>query len=635
MKNLDKTISEVWDDKYVVPLYQRNFAWTEKEINLLLQDVYDSFKKAPESNYYIGSLVVLRRQDGTLEVIDGQQRLTVLHMLCRVLGLINSPHLTYDSRPEVERFFDDLFSVGESIDVSFKDKTKVYRLIEGLDALRYTHLHTAPGRDEDQEFMLCKQPEDNKQGTMYMPDEEKQRFTQYLANKVVLVRVELPSDTDVAAYFEIMNNRGEQLQEHEIIKAKMMGSLEEKERSVFSTVWDACSQMSIPIQKTLKSYRTDPAFPLFGNNFEELHLEHLSQYSETDGLTDFQGIDKILNASYSKKVEENDEENEVPYESIVDFPNFLMLLFKSYDSETELNDKYLLKRFDEIKSGIAPMDFMKKMLSWRVRFDKYVVKSVGDDEDEENHKWVLQRPYMSSYDGSSRLRFKNTFSAEDETMPSDDEAVTETQLKVMMAESMLQVTFRNRKYKNWLFDLLKWMEDSYGTGIKIPGSNLLQFFHGWMFKYYNEIISQKDNLFYLGTDTPYFVFNYIDYLYWFEYRKGKDAWWHNNIRFLDNVTDFNFKYYNSVEHHLPQSYEESRDVLDSIGNLCLISKSKNSSLKDKGPTEKAKIVEGLSPKRRIMYMMTTLNNNWDKKSIADHAQDVIDLLNKAQVILGI
>ena len=83
MKKLDKSIREIWEDKYVVPLYQRNFAWTEREINLLLQDIYDSFRKAPDSNYYIGSLIVLRRQDGTLEVIDGQQRLTTMVLLFR------------------------------------------------------------------------------------------------------------------------------------------------------------------------------------------------------------------------------------------------------------------------------------------------------------------------------------------------------------------------------------------------------------------------------------------------------------------------------------------------------------------------------------------------------------------------
>lgn len=627
MKKLDKTIGEVWKDKYVVPLYQRNFAWTEKEINLLLQDAYDSFVKDPLSNYYIGSLVVLRRQDGTLEVIDGQQRLTVLHMLCRVLGIISSPHLTFDSRPEVERFFDDLFAEGESLDLSKKDKTKIFRLAEGLDAIRTTRLHTAPGKANDKEFFLCDCP--------YWPLEEKQRFTQYLANKVILVRVELPSDTDVAAYFEIMNNRGEQLQEHEIIKAIMMEKLkEEQERGVFSTVWDACSQMNIPIQRTLSSYRLNRESPLFGSDFEELHLEFLPHYQDSDRQTDFIGIDTILESSYGIDEQSNTDVEE-KYESIVDFPNFLMLLFKSYMDDTELNDKYLLSRFKEIKDSFTPMEFLRKMLTWRVRFDKYIVKTVGEGEDDDNQKWILQRPYSSpSNDGA--LKFKNTFNADFERDPSDDETITAIQSNVIMAESMLQVTFRNKKYKNWLFDMLQWMENEYHGGISITSDSLLSFIHEWMLSYYLGTIKKKDNLFALGTDTPYYVFNFIDYLYWFESKKGKDAWHKNNIAYIDHVKDFKFRYYNSVEHHYPQSYGGDRAIIDSIGNLCLISKSKNSSLNDKSPTEKARgELDGMAPKRKIMYVMTNQKKSWEMDAIDEHGQDVIKLLNKSQDILGL
>ena len=103
MSKLNKSISQIWSDDYVVPLYQRNYAWQENQIQQLLQDVYDN-SKIPDSNYFIGSLVVLQRPDGVYEVIDGQQRLTTLHIICKSLDLLDVPHLTYDSRPEVEDF---------------------------------------------------------------------------------------------------------------------------------------------------------------------------------------------------------------------------------------------------------------------------------------------------------------------------------------------------------------------------------------------------------------------------------------------------------------------------------------------------------------------------------------------------
>lgn len=47
MNNLGKTLSEIFSDKYIIPLYQRNFAWRTDEIQQLLQDVYEAMLKSP------------------------------------------------------------------------------------------------------------------------------------------------------------------------------------------------------------------------------------------------------------------------------------------------------------------------------------------------------------------------------------------------------------------------------------------------------------------------------------------------------------------------------------------------------------------------------------------------------------
>ena len=100
--------------------------------------------------------------------------------------------------------------------------------------------------------------------------------------------------------------------------------------------------------------------------------------------------------------------------------------------------------------------------------------------------------------------------------------------------------------------------------------------------------------------------------------------------------NFYFKYYNSVEHHLPQSYENTDSVnVDNIANLCLISRRKNSSLNDKAPKEKAKIEAGLQPKRKIMYTITQdCGGQWGKKQIMDHYKDICTLLERAHIILS-
>ena len=80
------TVRELLSGKttYLVPMYQRNYAWGEGQIKQLIQDVVDS-KLRNVKNYYIGTLVVYVRKDERLEVIDGQQRFTTLSLILAYL----------------------------------------------------------------------------------------------------------------------------------------------------------------------------------------------------------------------------------------------------------------------------------------------------------------------------------------------------------------------------------------------------------------------------------------------------------------------------------------------------------------------------------------------------------------------
>lgn len=629
MSKLNKSIAQIWSDDYVVPLYQRNYAWQEKQIQQLLQDIYDNSKN-PDSNYFIGSLVVLQRPDGIFEVIDGQQRLTTLHLICKSLNILDISHLTYDSRPEVEEFFRGLFASATSKEYAEecnkRDCRKIFRLVEAIDIVENTYIHTNPGCSDDRTISISKMNED-----------EKLKFKEYLNNNVIIVRTVLPSDTDVAAYFEIMNNRGEQLKEHEVVKALMMKDLAPTQRSTFSSIWDACSQMNIPIQKSLKAYRLNDKYPIFGANYDDLNLNFISKYNENDIVCDLLSIEDILALTTEEKnTNEDDDEAEVKYEAIIDFPNFLMHIFKHYNTECQLNSNHLYETYNRIKSELNAMEFITFMLKARTLFDRYVIKSQGEDEEDENLKWFLLKPYRFwlKKEKRSSLRYRNTFSEGNDEVE-ENEKENDIQRRIIMQESMLQVTFRTKKYKNWLFELLEWLakEDVHS----VNANKLSEYLDTWILNYYNSLLEKTiptegtDWSFEaLGTDTPHFVFNFVDYLYWVAFKKNK-----GNFRYIDEVDDFNFKYYNSIEHHLPQSYEDTGNVnVDNIGNLCLISRKKNSNLNDKAPKEKARLEPGLQPKRKIMYRIThDFDGMWGKKQIMDHYQDVKSLLDERNNIL--
>lgn len=93
--NIDqKTLRALFSDKkadFLIPDYQRPYAWGEKECETLWDDVFsfafpDNNSDKFDSNndeYFLGPIVTFKNEDGLQEIIDGQQRLTTLMLLLR------------------------------------------------------------------------------------------------------------------------------------------------------------------------------------------------------------------------------------------------------------------------------------------------------------------------------------------------------------------------------------------------------------------------------------------------------------------------------------------------------------------------------------------------------------------------
>ena len=207
------TISDLFNDEnkcnYIIPIYQRNYAWGDDEISSLLQDIKNACEKNKEQdkNYYIGSLVVYRRDNGDFEVIDGQQRLTTLTLIMHHLGKLSFRNVSFEHRDESEQALSNLNS--EKLPSNFSQALKTIKKI--IDEW---------GNNKD-------------------------KIVKFLLDKVEIIRTEVPEGTDLNHYFEIMNTRGEQLEKHEILKARLMKELPTAiEQSLFAKIWDACSDMS-------------------------------------------------------------------------------------------------------------------------------------------------------------------------------------------------------------------------------------------------------------------------------------------------------------------------------------------------------------------------------------------------------
>lgn len=230
---------------YKIPIYQRNYAWGREEIYALIKDVYDSLEK---SVYYIGTLVTYKRDDNIYEVIDGQQRLTTIYIILKALDIKNIPNtLTYSARKVSAATIKKMPVFGDENDMG---------ILNGFHYAKEALKEIVGDKKTDIES-----------------------FKSFFLDKVHIIHYRVPKDVDLNHYFEVMNSRGEQLEKHEIVKAKLCEQLIGNEEAMekFSRIWEACSDMSSYIQQKLPGMTS-----VFGKTMGSFDIESFNDFPNSN-----------------------------------------------------------------------------------------------------------------------------------------------------------------------------------------------------------------------------------------------------------------------------------------------------------------------------------------------------------------
>lgn len=413
--------------EYVIPMYQRNYAWKEGEITSLIQDVIDSmtgYVIAEEPNYYVGTLVVYERNDGKqikYETIDGQQRLTTLSLLASYLknehgqevnlSWYDELRINFESRENSQKTFAAIFK-GNAPSVVLAEKEINYAIHDGYQLIA----KVLPLKIKEGKTSL-------------------KRFTDYLFNKVQVMRVKVPDDTDLNHYFEIMNSRGEQLEKHEILKSRMMDVLNriedplvrEESQNCLHLIWEACanmesySQMGFGVEQRNAIYGDKDWGGFKAPNFNWLR----AKLRTIPGLASQSTVDQSLEEIISQArvgIERGEKEDVSPerFNTVINFPNFLLHVLRVISKkDIPLDDKRLIETFEmEVFNSDKPIKRVKMFTFALIRckylFDQFIIKrdfSKGADGE-----WSLKR--LKWYEGdkkskSGRGSYVNTFGEED------------------------------------------------------------------------------------------------------------------------------------------------------------------------------------------------------------------------------
>lgn len=389
---------------YIIPMYQRNYAWGEKEIDQLILDIQD-YQKQPEQlnqgqtqenkKYYIGTLVVFERSNGTYEIIDGQQRFTTLTLLAICLK-----RLSKEKKIVLDMSWFNQFNL------DFQSRPKSSLTFQAL--LRGDHLQHLKSSEYNadlvQGFELLQRAMEkiNKQGDLG-------DFCKYLFENVVITQVTVPKDTNLNHYFEVMNNRGEQLEKHEILKAKLLSILHKIEdvgdrsscMTLFTNIWNATANMERYVQYGFSTTQRDVIFgkdwgdfvPENASSLLEIFSRNVESKEQTSSKSNFKSISEMLK-QVPERIKNKDTKEEKPerFNSIINFPNFLLQVLQIWLSQTmrnekvALDDKQLIDQFEKyiLLKGQRNQEhervienvkgFMFTLLKCKFIFDQYIVK---------------------------------------------------------------------------------------------------------------------------------------------------------------------------------------------------------------------------------------------------------------------
>lgn len=670
-------------DHYLIPPYQRNYAWREPEISQLIQDIIDKSKLTDKKNYYIGTLVIYRRSDGKYEVIDGQQRLTTLSLLMMVLR-----HEKYQVATAEYNLKDN-----QKLILEFESRKKSTDTLQEL----YNHGKTDTKCGLEHGYDICNKVLDK---SIKESGTDIEKFIKYLLYNVNIIRVIVPRDTDLNHYFETMNNRGEQLEKHEILKARFMSNLTcSEDKSTFAKIWDACANMDRYLQYefSVKDPNNERS-KIFGENWNRFDCadfdnvkQSLSRSENTATGSGNANIDYIIN-NLTNADKKKDNLASERFSSVVNFPNFLLhalRIFVKTSSSTEdgdaklmseipLDDKRLLDSFDVVffKSTVLDIhnlqncvkNFAHTLLRCKFLFDKYIIKREVKDSGVDG--WELK----SLMNISSSARYNNTFSEKNNETSEDD---SPEQRNIILLLSMFHVSAPAMLYKYWLNGALYYLltnskncNDINPTDYKDYLQSLARKFVFGRYLTYNP--DNYDNMIYQTTaDRPHFnekvsddllqydniknnlVFNYLDYLLCTSGDENILNICPGNEVSLDEKYEiknyqevkkkFIFTFRSSVEHYYSQNPNEEtgekvidEKLLHCFGNLCLIAHEQNSSLNNNGTKSKKdrynkKHLTDKKPDSMKQYLMMSYSK-WDKDSITDHHGKMINILKSDLMI---
>lgn len=227
--------------KFLIPEYQRPYAWTDEQIQILFDDIVEYTAENKEDTYFLGAIVSYENENQQ-EIIDGQQRITSLFLLLRALyeklGIMTETDETKYLQSQIEPA---LWEQNELTGKVSYEKTLISSKVMGDDGnKRFLEILVTGKADKEAIDNYSRNYIYFQNLIEQYASEEPMLFYRFISNvlnKAILLPITANGQDTALTIFSTLNDRGLALSDSDIFKAKLYNKLEKEEKTDFIKCW--------------------------------------------------------------------------------------------------------------------------------------------------------------------------------------------------------------------------------------------------------------------------------------------------------------------------------------------------------------------------------------------------------------
>ena len=233
------------DFRFEIPDYQRPYAWTTEQVDDLLDDldyaIGNGINIQDKAPYFLGSIVIIKQPINSLaHIVDGQQRITTLTILLCVPRELSSSQEFQEALTQCIREQSNVVMgiVGRyRLGVRKRDTAFFQNNIQEIGRLS-DFLENPPGGMSDSQKRMFENAKYLWTKLSQRSDERRNTLAQFTVQRCYLVVVSTSDQSSAYRIFSVLNDRGLDLSPTDILKADIIGGLDENIRTEYTEKWE-------------------------------------------------------------------------------------------------------------------------------------------------------------------------------------------------------------------------------------------------------------------------------------------------------------------------------------------------------------------------------------------------------------